>query len=92
MFVTIQFGVCIFPILPKINKIYKIIILPGVLYDSETWSFTVREERSMKLLENMVLWQVLKIRTEVTGDWRKLHNEELHNLYHVHTLLLLSNN
>jgi hypothetical protein len=56
-------------------RICKTIILPVVLYGCETWSLTVREEHKLRVFENRVL------RDGVTGGWRKLHNEELHNLY-----------
>jgi hypothetical protein len=62
-------------------KIYRTIILPVVLYGCETWSLTLKEERRLKLSENSVLRRVSgPKRGEVTGKWRKLHNEEL-NLY-----------
>jgi hypothetical protein len=48
----------------------------------ETWSLTLREEQSMRVFENRVLRRIFgPKRYEVTGVWRKLHNEELHNLY-----------
>jgi hypothetical protein len=51
-----------------------------ILYGCETWSLTLREE--YRLFENRVLKRIFgPKRDEVTGDWRKLHNEELHNLY-----------
>jgi hypothetical protein len=60
-------------------KIYKIIILPVVLYGCETWSLTLRAQN---LFENRLLRRIFRSkRNEVTGEWRKLHNEELHNLY-----------
>jgi hypothetical protein len=63
-------------------RIYKTIILPVVLYGCETWSLTLREEHRLKLLENRVLRRIFgPKRDEVKGGWRKLHNEELHNLY-----------
>jgi hypothetical protein len=63
-------------------KIYRIIILPVVLYGCETWSLTLREERSLRVFENRVLRRVFgPKRDEVTGEWRKLHNEELNDLY-----------
>jgi hypothetical protein len=57
---------------------YKTIILPVVLYGCETWSVTLREDHRLRVSENRVLRHN---RDEVRGDWRKLHNEELHNLY-----------
>jgi hypothetical protein len=63
-------------------KIYKTIILPVVLYGCETWSLTLREEHRLRVFENRVLRRIVgPKRDEVTGEWRKLHNEELRDLY-----------
>jgi hypothetical protein len=63
-------------------KIYKTIILLFVLYGCETWSLTLREEHRLRMFENRVLKRIFgPKRDEVTGEWRKLHNEELNNLY-----------
>ena len=63
-------------------QLYKTIILPVVLYGWETWSLALREERRLRVFENMVLRRVFgPNRDEVTGEWRKLHNEELRDLY-----------
>ena len=63
-------------------KIYRTIILPVVLYGWETWSLTLREERKLRVFENMVLRRIFgPSRDEVTGEWRRLHNEELNDLY-----------
>jgi len=63
-------------------KIYRIIILLYVLYGYETWSLTLREERRMRVFENRVLMRIFgPKRDEVTGEWRKLQNEELNDLY-----------
>jgi hypothetical protein len=63
-------------------KIYKTIILPDVLYGCETWSLTLREEHRLRVFENRVLRRIFgPKRDEVTGEWRKLHSEELHILY-----------
>jgi hypothetical protein len=51
-------------------KIYKTIIFPVVLYECETWSLTLR-----------VLRRIFGPKEEIVGGWRKLYNEELHNLY-----------
>ena len=57
-------------------KIYRTIILPVVLYGCETWSLKLREERKPRVFENMVLRRIFgPRRDEVTGDWRRLHNE-----------------
>jgi len=58
-------------------KIYRIIILPVVLYGCETWSLTLREECRLRVFENRVLRVFGSKRDEVTEEWRKLHNEEL---------------
>jgi hypothetical protein len=52
-----------------------------VLYGCETWSLTLREEHRLRVLTNRALRIFGTMRDEVTGGWRKLHNEELHNLY-----------
>jgi hypothetical protein len=52
-----------------------------VLYGCETWSLTVREEHKLRVFENRVLRIFRPKRDGVTGGRRKLHNEELHNLY-----------
>jgi hypothetical protein len=63
-------------------KIYKTIILPVVLCGCETWSLTLREENILRVFENRFLRIIFgPKRDEVTGEWRKLHNEELHIFY-----------
>jgi len=63
-------------------RIYRNIIFPIILYGCETWSLTLREERRLRVFENRVLKKVFgPKRDEVTGEWRKLHNEELNDLY-----------
>jgi hypothetical protein len=63
-------------------RIYKTIILPVVLYGCETWSLTVREEPKLRVFEKRVLRRIFGPKRDgVTGGWRKLYNEELHNLY-----------
>ena len=57
-------------------KIYRTIILAVVLYGCETWSLTLREERKLRVFENRLLRRVFgPKRDEVTGEWRKFHNE-----------------
>jgi hypothetical protein len=64
------------------DRIYKTIILPVVLYGCETWPLTVREEHKLRVSENRVLRRIFGPKRDgMTGGWRKLHNEELHNLY-----------
>ena len=63
-------------------KIYRTIIFPVVLYGCENWSLTLREERKLRVFENMVLRRISgPRRDEVTGQWRRLHKEELNDLY-----------
>jgi hypothetical protein len=63
-------------------RIYKTKILPEILYGCETWSLTLREERRLRVFENNVLRRIFgPKRDEVTGGLRKLHNEELRDLY-----------
>jgi hypothetical protein len=63
-------------------KIYRNIILPIVLYGCGTWSLTLREERKLRVFKNKVLRRIFgPRRDEVTGDWRRLHNGELNDLY-----------
>jgi hypothetical protein len=63
-------------------RIYKTIILPVVLHGCETWSLTLRKEHSLRVFENRVLRRIFgPRRVEVMEEWRKLHNEELHNFY-----------
>ena len=63
-------------------KIYRTIILPVVLYGCEDWSLTLREERKLRVFENVVLRRLFgPWSDEVTGEWRRLHNEELSDLY-----------
>ena len=59
----------------------RTIILPVVLYGCETWSLTLREEHRLRAFENRVLRIIGSKRDGVTGQWRKLHNEELNDLY-----------
>jgi hypothetical protein len=70
-------------ITPELNiPLHKTIILPVVLYGCETWTLTLREEHRLRVFENRVLRRIfVPKRDEDTGGWRKLHNEELHNLY-----------
>jgi hypothetical protein len=57
-------------------------ILPVVLYGCEAWSLTLRKERRLRVFENRVLRRIFGPKSDdVAGEWRKLHSEELHNLY-----------
>jgi len=63
-------------------KIYRTKIFPVVLYGCETWSLTLREERRLRVFESMVLRRLFgPRRDEVMVEWRRLHNEELNDLY-----------
>jgi hypothetical protein len=63
-------------------RVYRSIILPVVLYGCDTWSLTLREEQIVRVFENRVLRRIFgPKRDEATGDWRRLHNEELNDLY-----------
>jgi hypothetical protein len=63
-------------------RIYKTIILPVVPYGCETWSLRLKEECKLSVFENRVLRRIFgPKRNGVTGGWRKLYNEGLHNLY-----------
>ena len=62
-------------------KIYRAIILPVVLYGCVTWSPTLREERRLRVFKSRALRRIFgPKRDQVTGKWRKLHNEELNPL------------
>jgi len=63
-------------------KVYRTIILPVVLCVCETWFLTLREERRLRVFEKRVLRRIFgPRRDEVIEEWRKLHNEELNDLY-----------
>jgi hypothetical protein len=73
-------------LIPKNTKIKiyrtRTIILPVVLYGCETWSLTLKEEHRLRVFENRALRRIFgPKRDEVTGEWRRLHNEELNDLY-----------
>jgi hypothetical protein len=75
---------------PKNIKIRtsKTTILPVVLNGCETWSLILREEHILRVFENRVSRKIFgQKKDEVTGGWRKLHNEELHNLYLLQVLV-----
>jgi hypothetical protein len=63
-------------------NVYKTLIVPVVLCGCGTWSLTLRKEHILRVFENRVLRRIFgPKRDEVTGECRKLHNGELHNLY-----------
>jgi len=53
------------------------------LYGCETWSVTLNEEHRLRLLQNRVLKIFGPRRNKVTGDWRRLRNEELNDMYQI---------
>ena len=63
------------------DNIYRTIILPVVLHECETSSLTMRGECRLRVSGNRVLRIFGPKRDEVTGEWRKLHNDELNDLY-----------
>jgi hypothetical protein len=64
------------------NLIYKTIILHVVLFGCETWSLSLREEHRLGLFENKVLGRIFgPKRDKATGGWKKLHGEELYDVY-----------
>ena len=73
------------PFVIQVNKdkdMYRTLILPVVLYGCKTWSIIVMEERRLRVFKNRVLRRIFRFkREEVTGEWRKLQNEELNGLY-----------
>ena len=63
-------------------KTFRTVILLVVLCAYETWSLTLREEHWLKMFENRVLGKIFGPKTEeVTGQWRKLHTEDLNDMY-----------
>ena len=62
-------------------KIYRSIILPLAPYGCEIWSLTLRGERRLRVFDRVLGRIFGPKRDEVTGEWRKLHNEELRDLY-----------
>ena len=63
-------------------KIYRTVILSVVLYECETWSLILKEERRLRVFENRVLRRIFgPRRDEIKGEWRKLHSEELNDMY-----------
>jgi hypothetical protein len=84
MLATIRFRAFCLLVCQKTVKIiiYRTLILPVVLYGCETWTLTIREEHRLRVFENRVLRRIFgPKRDEVTGEWRKLHNEVLRDLY-----------
>jgi hypothetical protein len=55
--------------------------MPVVLYECETWSLTLRKEHRLRVFENRALRIFGPKKNEMTGGWRKLHIEELLNVF-----------
>jgi len=63
-------------------QIYRTIILLVISYGCEDWLLTLSEKHRLRVSENRVLWRIFgPKRDEVTGEWRKVHNKELNDLY-----------
>jgi hypothetical protein len=63
-------------------KIYRTIILSVDLYGCETWSLILREDHRLRVFENRVLREIFgPKKDEVTGEWRRLHKEDLYAVY-----------
>ena len=87
MLANIQFRIfCLTVSYPKTQrlkiKMYTTIILPAVFYGWKIWSLKMREECRLRVFENRVLRRTFgSEKDEVTGEWWRLHNEKLHDLY-----------
>ena len=68
-------------------KIYRTVILHVVLCGCETWSLTLREERRLRVFDNSVLRRIFGPERDEITEWRKLHNEELSDLYSSHHIV-----
>ena len=63
-------------------RTYRTIILPVVLCECEIWSLALGEKHRLRVFENRVLRKIFGLkRNWVTGEWRELHNDELHEQY-----------
>jgi hypothetical protein len=75
-----------------LEEYFIFLLLPVVLYWCETWSLTVREEHKLRVFENRVLRRIFgPKRDRVMEGWRKLHNEELYNLYSSPSIIRIIN-
>jgi hypothetical protein len=83
MLPIIQSKICLsIPLSTKLKiKIHKTVILQIVLYGRETWSLILRVKHRLRVFENRVLRKIYGPKREEDGSWRKVHNDELHDLY-----------
>ena len=58
-----------------------------MLYGCETWSLTLREESRLRVFENWILGRIFGPKRDENGEWRRLHNEELHSLYRLSNIV-----
>ena len=72
-------------------KTYKAIIFPVVVYGCETWSLKLREESRLRVFENRILRRIIGPKRDESGEWRRLHNEELHALNRSHNIVRVIN-
>ena len=77
---------CYFINVGFLNKIWYLTFLHTfhfflVLYGCETWSLTLREESRLRVFENRILRSIFGSKRDENGEWKRLHNEELHSLY-----------
>ena len=69
-------------------KIYRTVIYPAGLYGCEASSVTLREEHRLRVFENGMLRKIFGPKKyQVTGEWRRLHNGELYDLYSSNIIL-----
>jgi hypothetical protein len=82
LYISVRVPRYLLPTNYKTSLLLSIFHLRVVLYGCETWSLTLREERWLRVFQNRVLRRIFGPKgDEVTGKWRKLHNEKLHDLY-----------
>jgi hypothetical protein len=71
-------------------RVFYLSVLSSFLYECETWSLTIREEHRLRVFENRVLRRIFGPKRDVvTGEWRKLHNDELRDLYSSQNIIRL---
>jgi hypothetical protein len=79
---TTQCEFCGKKVMLQIASLQLILLSKITLGGCETWSLTLREEHRLRVFENRVLRRICgPKKDEVMGEWRKLHNEELRDMY-----------